>query len=154
MRPVLPIAASKPIYLVRKDWFWWHRLCVEIKSTKHPTLFIAPFVALYNKDWVDCLILRQNWHFSEQRVLIYLNFGSLTSLRHSGLEGVGLDLNLSPPPHPPCLLCPCLLWQVALLPPQEDQEPQPWGSDQDQAGGGRACYLYLSTRRETVALSS
>ena len=37
------------------------------------------------------------------------NFGSLTFLRHSGLEGADLDLNLSPPPHPPGLLCPCLL---------------------------------------------
>ena len=52
MRPVLPIAASKPIYLVRKDWFWWHRLCVEIKSKKYSRLFIAPFVALYDKDWI------------------------------------------------------------------------------------------------------
>ena len=32
----------------------------------------------------------------------------LLFLRDSGLEGVGLDLNISPPPDPPCMLCPCL----------------------------------------------
>ena len=31
-----------------------------------------PFVALHNKEWVEGPILRQNWHFSEQMVLIYL----------------------------------------------------------------------------------
>ena len=51
---------------------------------------------------------------------------------------MGLDLIIGPPPHPPCLFLPCLLWPVALLPPQEGGEAQPWGSDQNQAGGGRA----------------
>ena len=59
------------------------------------------------------------------------------SLRHSGLEGMGLDLTSSPPPRPRCLLPPCLLRLVALLPPQEDRESQSWGSEKDPAGCGR-----------------
>ena len=68
----------------------------------------------------------------------------LLFLRDSGLEDVGLDLNLSPPPDPPCLLSPCLLRQMALLTPQEDQDSQPCGKDQDQAGGGEVCYVHTS----------
>ena len=49
---------------------------------------------------------------------------------------MGFDLCISPPPYPPCLFPPCLLGLLALLTPQEDREPQPWGSAQDKASGG------------------
>ena len=63
------------------------------------------------------------------------------SLRHSGLEGMGLVLTSSPPPHPPSLPCPCLLRLVALLPSQGDRESRPWCKDKDQAGCGRQALL-------------
>ena len=52
-----------------------------------------------------------------------------------------VDLGVCPPLHPPPLRRPCLVRLVALLPPQEDQKSQPWGSVNDQAGDGQACYL-------------
>ena len=67
---------------------------------------------------------------------------------HIGLEGVGLDLSVGPPPHPSCLFRSCLLQLLALLPPQEGGEAQPWGSDQDQAGGGRALGRAAQLRQE------
>ena len=45
MIPVLPIPASKPILLVRKDWFWWHRLCTATKNA-YLAQIISPEIKL------------------------------------------------------------------------------------------------------------
>ena len=60
------------------------------------------------------------WPPSVNILIKGLQFWPLLSLRYSELENVGFDLTISPPPHPPDLLSPCLLWPVALPAPQED----------------------------------
>ena len=53
-------------------------------------------------------------------------------LRHSELETVGLGFAFRSPLIPSCLRCPCLLRSLALHPPQEDQEVEPWREEKDR----------------------